>query len=75
MNRNTQNAKRIALMIASGMDILLGAIGLLLYFGFLPFDVESMGIPRWVAGLVGAALFFSGLAIFTYNISAPDSQE
>lgn len=75
MNRNSQNSKRIALMIASGMDILLGAIGLLLYFGFLPVDIESLGMPRWIAGLVGAALFFSGLAIFAYNLSAPGSQE
>lgn len=75
MNNNPHNAKRIALLIASGMDILLGAIGLLLYFGFLPYDLESLGIPRWVAGLVGAALFFPGLAIFVYNLSAPDSHE
>lgn len=67
-----KNVKRIALLIASGTDILLGAISLLLYFGLLPFDLESMGIPRRVAGLVGAALFFSGLAIFAYNLSAPE---
>ncbi|MCK6585831.1 MAG: hypothetical protein L6Q49_22225 [Anaerolineales bacterium] len=68
-----KNAKRIALLIASGMDILIGALGLLVYFGFLPFDLDAMGIPRWMAGAVGAGLFFSGLAVFAYNLSAPDS--
>ncbi|GMV33955.1 MAG: hypothetical protein DCC59_04455 [Chloroflexi bacterium] len=70
-----KNAKRTALLIAGGMDALLGAIGLLFYFGLLPFDLDAMGIPRWVAGVVGAALFFSGLAVFAYNLSAPDSTE
>jgi hypothetical protein len=72
---NNKNTKRTALLIASGMDILLGALGLLLYFGFLPLDLDAMGIPRWMAGVVGAALFFTGLAVFAYNISAPDSSD
>lgn len=57
------------------MDILIGALGLLLYFGIIPMDIDSLGIPRWIAGAVGAALFFSGLAVFAYNISNPDSTD
>ncbi|GJQ34796.1 MAG: hypothetical protein JETCAE01_08060 [Anaerolineaceae bacterium] len=70
-----KNAKRTALLIASGMDILIGALGLLLYFGFIPLDIDGLGIPRWIAGMVGAALFFSGLAVFAYNFSRPGSPE
>lgn len=57
------------------MDILIGPLGLLLYFGFIPLDIDGLGIPRWIAGMVGAALFFSGLAVFAYNFSRPGSPE
>lgn len=67
-----QSGKRTVLMISGAMDSLLGAIGLLIYFDVLPFDMAGWGIPRWVLGLVGAGLFFSGIAIFTYYFSKTD---
>lgn len=66
-----KSAKRIVFLIASGMDMFLGALGLLLYFGILPFDSDGLGIPRWVVGTVGAVLLFSGVAVFSYILSAP----
>lgn len=70
-----KQAGRIVLMISSAMDSLLGAIVLLLYFGILPFDISGWGIPRWIIGAVGAVLFFSGIAIFTYISTRTDASE
>ncbi|RJP53752.1 MAG: hypothetical protein C4557_04250 [Anaerolineaceae bacterium] len=70
-----ENNKRIVFMVSGAMDSLLGAAALLLYFGVLPFDISSWGIPRWIIGLIGAVLFFSGIAVFTYFLSKPDTSE
>lgn len=70
-----KQAGRIVLMISSAIDSLLGAIVLLLYFGILPFDISSWGIPRWIIGAVGAVLFFSGIIIFTYISTRTDASE
>jgi hypothetical protein len=70
-----ENPKRLALMFAGAMDSLLGAFALLAYFELLPFDVANWDIPRWVLGVVGAALFFTGVAVFTYQLTRNDSQE
>jgi cbb3-type cytochrome oxidase subunit 1 len=42
---------------------LLGVIALLIYFGVIPLDLD---IPRWIIGIIGGILFFSGVAVFTY---------
>jgi hypothetical protein len=70
-----ENNPRIALMISGALDSLLGAVALLLYFGVLPFDISNWGIPRWIVGLIGAVLFFSGVAVFTYFLTKPDGNE
>jgi integral membrane sensor domain MASE1 len=66
---------RLALMLSGAVDSLLGGITLLLYFGLLPLDISSWGIPRWALGLVGGVLFFSGIAVFTYFSTKTDSHE
>ena len=70
-----KSAKRIAFLIASGTDMFLGALGLLLYFGVLPFDSDGLRIPRWMVGATGAVLLFSGVAVFSYILSTPGSSE
>ena len=70
-----RNPKRTVFLIASAADMFIGALGLLSYFGLLPLDLEGFGIPRGAAGLIGAVLFFSGVAVFAYSLSAPDSTE
>ena len=70
-----RSTKRTVMLIASAADIFIGALGLLSYFGLLPFDLDGFGIPRWAAGLIGGVLFFSGVAVFAYSLSAPDSTE
>jgi ABC-type branched-subunit amino acid transport system permease subunit len=58
-----QNMKRIVFMISGAIDALLGAVALLIYFNVIPVD---LGVPRWVIGVLGGVLFFSGVAVFTY---------
>lgn len=69
------HSPRIVFMISAAMDSLLGAVALLIYFGILPFDSSSWGIPRWIVGLIGAVLFFSGIAVFTYFATKPGARE
>jgi protein-S-isoprenylcysteine O-methyltransferase Ste14 len=66
---------RLVFMLASAVDILLGAAALLIYFSVLPVDISGWGIPRWIVGAVGAVLFFSGIAVFTYFSTKPDVSE
>lgn len=70
-----KNPKRAVFLLASGMDMLLGGLGLLLYFGFLPFDLDGLGFPRWVVGAVGAVLLLSGVAVFSYILSTREPPE
>lgn len=61
--------KRTVFMISGGMDALLGAIALLIYFGVLP---VNLGIPNMIIGIIGGILFFSGVAVFTYFFTKTD---
>lgn len=63
------NNKRTIFMISGGMDALLGAIALMMYFGIIPVDLD---IPGWIIGVFGGVLFFSGLGIFTYFFTRPE---
>jgi len=64
-----QNTKRTVFMISGAMDSLLGAIALLIYFNVIPVDLD---IPRWIIGVFGGILFFSGVAMFTYFFTKPE---
>jgi lipid-A-disaccharide synthase-like uncharacterized protein len=65
-----KNTKRTVFMISGAMDSLLGGIVLLIYFGIIPVDLD---IPRWIIGVFGGILFFSGVAVFTYFFTKTDS--
>ncbi len=67
---DNQSTKRTVFMISGGLDALLGAIALLIYFDVLPIDLD---IPRWIIGVIGGILFFSGVAVFTYFLTKTDS--
>ena len=69
---NSQPNKRMILIIVSAFDVLLGGFVLLIYFGFLPIDVTSWGIPRWVIGLVGGIWSASALAVLVYQLTKTD---
>jgi hypothetical protein len=71
---NSQPDKRTLLIIASGLDLILSAIVLLIYFGLLPFDISGLGIPRWIIGLVGGLWFAGSLAVLVYQLTKTDLQ-
>ncbi len=69
---NSQLSKRTILIVISAVDAFLGGAVLLIYFGFLPIDISSWGIPRWVIGLVGGVWFLSAIAILAYQLTKTD---
>jgi hypothetical protein len=72
---NNESTKRMMLIIASAVDVVLSGIVLLIYFGLLPVDVSSLGIPRWVIGVVGGIWFAAALVILVYQLTKTDSTE
>ena len=75
MNMNSQPNKRILLIIVSAVDALLSGIVLLIYFGFLPVDISTLGVPRWVIGLVGGLWFVSALIVLVYQLTKTETIE
>lgn len=63
------------MILAGAIDTILSGIVLLVYFGLLPVDVSSWGIPRWVVGVIGGVWFFSALGILAYQLSRTDMSE
>ena len=72
---NPQPNKRMLLIIVSAVDTLLSGIVLLVYFGFLPVDISSWGVPRWVIGLVGGLWFVSALIVLVYQLTKTETIE
>ena len=72
---NSQPNKRLLLIIVSAVDAALSGIVLLIYFGFLPVDISSWGVPRWVIGLVGGLWFVSALIVLVYQLTKTESIE
>lgn len=66
---NDQPNKRTVLIIASGFDLILSAIVLLIYFGLFPVDISGWDIPRWVIGLIGGVWFAGSLAVLVYQLT------
>jgi hypothetical protein len=69
MNQPPNRARRIAFMLSGGIDALIGAILLLIGFGFLPIDVAQYGVQNWHVNLLGAVMFLLGAGTFAYNFS------
>ena len=72
---NPQLNKRMLLIIVSAADVILSGIVLLIYFGFLPIDISSWGIPRWVIGLVGGIWFAGAIAVLVYQLTKTEISE
>ena len=69
---NSQPNKRMILIIVSAIDVILSGIVLLIYFGFLPIDIASGGIPRPVIGVVGGLWFVAALVVLVYQLTKTD---
>jgi hypothetical protein len=73
MNNNPPNrTRRIVFMLSGGIDALIGAILLLIGFGFLPLDVTQYGVESWHVNLLGGVMFLLGAGTFAYNASRLD---
>jgi len=72
---NPHPNKRLLLIIVSAVDALLSGIVLLIYFGFLPVDISSWGVPPWVIGLVGGLWFVSALIVLVYQLTKTETIE
>lgn len=68
-------SKRKILILVSAVDAILGAIVLLIYFGFFPVDISGWGIPRWVVGVVGGVWFLSALGVLAYQLTKTETLE
>jgi uncharacterized paraquat-inducible protein A len=72
MNPPPNRARRIALMLSGGIDALIGAVLLLIGFGFLPIDITQYGVQNWHVNLLGGVMFLLGAGTFAYNFSRMD---
>lgn len=72
---NPQPNKRMILIMVSAVDAVLGGIVLLIYFGLLPIDISSWGIPRWIIGLIGGIWFLSAMGLLVYQLTRTDISE
>jgi len=72
---NPQPNKRMLLIIVSVVDAALSGIVLLIYFGFLPIDISSWGIPRCLMGLAAGLWFASALAVLVYQLTKTETSE
>lgn len=72
---NDQPNKRTVFIIASGLDVILSGIVLLIYFGLLPIDISGWGIPHWIIGLVGGVWFVASIAVLAYQLTKTDVSE
>jgi hypothetical protein len=72
MNQPPNRARRIAFLLSGGIDALIGAVLLLIGFGFLPVDVTHYGVQTWQVNLLGGVMFVLGAGTFAYNVSRLD---
>jgi hypothetical protein len=68
-----QPNKRMILIIVSAIDVVLSGIVLLIYFGFLPIDISSWGIPRGVIGIIGGVWFAGAVAVLVYQLTKTET--
>jgi hypothetical protein len=72
---NQHQNKRLVFILIGLLDSLLGAGTLLIYFGLLPIDIDALGIPRWIVGVIGAVWFFSGILVLAFQLMKTDITE
>jgi len=69
---NGPQSRRKFIILVSAVDMVISGVILLIYFGFLPIDISSLGIQRWAVGLIGGLWFIASLAILTYQLTRTD---
>ena len=72
---NSQQNKRMLLIIVGLVDAVISGAILLIYFGLLPIDISEWGIPRWVLGLVGGVWFLGAIGLVFYQLTRANISE
>ena len=72
---NMNNQRRTLIILVSAVDAFISGGILLIYFGFLPVDISSLGIQRWAVGLVGGLWFITSIAILAYQLTQTNTSE
>lgn len=74
MNNPPNRIRRIAFMISGTTDALVGAVLLLIGFGWLPIDIARYGLQNWYVNLLATCgvVFTLGAVRFAYNFSCLD---
>lgn len=72
---NSQQNKRMLLIIVGLVDAIISGAILLIYFGLLPIDISEWGIPRWVIGIVGGLWFLGAVGLVFYQLTRTDISE
>jgi multisubunit Na+/H+ antiporter MnhB subunit len=69
MNNPSNQTKRLVFMFSGVTDAVIGAVLLLIGFGWLPVEAAKYGLENWHINLLGAIMFIVGVATFVYNLS------
>jgi membrane-bound ClpP family serine protease len=69
MNGPSNRNKRLAFMVSGVTDAIIGAVLLMIGFGFLPVDITKYGFESWLVNLLGVVMFILGVGTFAYNLS------
>ena len=72
---NSQQNKRMLLIIVGLVDAVLSGAILFIYFGLLPIDISEWGIPRWVIGIVVSVWFLAAIGLVAFQLTKPDISE
>jgi O-antigen/teichoic acid export membrane protein len=51
------------------MDFTIGVLFLMTWFTHLPVDLVSLGIPRWLTGVLGAVFSLSDVIVVMYLLT------
>jgi hypothetical protein len=66
MENKPDRTRTLAFLISGLMDCLGGGVLLLVWLGILPLDLGEFGLSRGWAGVIGAVMAVSGVAVVTY---------
>jgi uncharacterized membrane protein YccC len=69
MEKRPARTRDLAILIAGLIDCIFGGILLLSWLDLLPLDLASFGFTHSLAGIVGAVLAVSGVAVVTYQLT------
>ena len=65
-NQSSEQRMRLVFMAIGAINALLGAVIMLVYFGFSPIYFLHLDVPNWIIGMLGVTWFFSGVGVVAF---------